>query len=52
MLKGYDREILYHLGKANVVVDALILKAVCIPIGDVCLSMMIISHLLDLIKKA
>ena len=47
VVKDYDCEILYHPGKANMVVDALSRKAVCTPIGDVCLMMVIISPLLD-----
>ena len=52
MEKDYDCEILYHPGKANVVVDALSRKEVRTPIGDVFLRMVVISPLLELIKKA
>ena len=52
VLKDYDCEILYHPGKANVVANALSRKTVSTPIKDVWLRMMVISPLLDMIKKA
>ena len=45
MVKDYDCEILYHLGKANVVADTLSYKAA--PIRDVCLRMMVVTPLLE-----
>ena len=45
MVKDYDCEILYHLGKAKVVADALSRKAVAAPIRDICL-MIVIAPLL------
>ena len=52
MLKDYDCEILYHLGKANVVADALSRKKVGSPIRDICMRMTVTSPLLDMIKDA
>ena len=52
MVKDYDCEILYHPGKANVVVDALSHKTVSAPIRDVCLRKTMISPLLDITKEA
>ena len=52
VVKYYDCEILYHPGKANVMVDALSRKATSAPIRDLCLRMIITSLLLDLNKKA
>ena len=52
VVKDYNCEILYHLGKANVVANALSRKVVSTPIRDLCLRMFIVSHLLDMIKKA
>ena len=51
VVKDYDFEIMYHLGKANVVTDALSRKAANTPIRDQCLWMIIVLSLLDLIKK-
>ena len=50
MVKYYDCEILYHLGKANVVADALSRKTTGAPIRDVCLRMTVTSPLMDMIK--
>ena len=47
VMKDYDCDILYHLGKANVVVDALNCKAANNPIVDVCLRMTMITLLLE-----
>ena len=52
VLKDYDCEILYHLGNANVVVDALSCKAVVAPIRDICLRMTVITPLLEHIREA
>ena len=50
MVKDYEYKILYHLGKDNVVIDALIRKADSAPIRGLCLRMTINSSLLDLIR--
>lgn len=47
VVKGYDYEILYHQGKANVVADALNRKEVSVPIRDVRLRMKVITPLLE-----
>ena len=52
VVKGYDNEILFHLGKANMVADALSRKTVCSSIQDTCLRMTVTSPLMDLIKEA
>ena len=52
VVKDYDCEILYHPRKANVVADALGHKAMSAPIRDICMRMVIVSPLLELIKKA
>ena len=52
VVKDNDYEILYHHGKANVVVDTLIRRANSTPIQDLCLRMAITSQLLGLIKEA
>ena len=51
VVKAYDCEILYHHGEANVVADALSCKAASTPFIDLCLRMVIVSPLLDMIKK-
>ena len=50
VVKDYDCEILYHLGKANVVVDALSRKAT--PIKYIFLRMMVVTPLLERIQEA
>ena len=52
MVKDYDFEILYHQGKANVMVGALSHKATSVLIRDVYLSMTVTSPLMDMIKGA
>ena len=48
VVKDYDCEILYHLGKA----DALSRKAVTTLIRDICLRMNVITPLLEQIREA
>ena len=50
MVKDYDSETLYHLGKANVVVNILILKSVGSLDGYMRMRISIDSLLLDLIR--
>lgn len=50
MVNDYDCEILYHPGKANVVVDALSHMTMIVPIEDLCLRMIIVSPLLDMTR--
>ena len=50
MVKDYDCDILYNLGKTNVVVDALSHKAVADLISNICLRMTLITPLLDRIR--
>ena len=50
VVKDYDYEILYHLGKANVVADALSRKVVMAPIRDICMRMKVITPLLEQIR--
>ena len=52
VVKNNDCKILCHPRKAIIMVDALCRKATSTPIRDLCLRMVIISSLLDLIKKA
>lgn len=52
MVKEYDSKILYHARKANVVTNALSHKDMSTPCRDLCLRMVIVSSLLDMIKKA
>ena len=52
MVKDYDCEILYHLGKANAVADVVSRKTVGIPIRDVFLRMTLITPLLEQIQEA
>ena len=52
MVKDYDCEIIYHPGKANVVADALSLKAIVTPIRGLCLRMAVITRLLERIREA
>lgn len=49
-MKDYDYEILYHLGKANVVTEALIRRAVSTPIRDVCQRMIVVTPILEMIR--
>lgn len=51
VVKDYDCEILHHPGKANVVINSLSRKAVCTPIGDICLRMVVVSPLLHITKR-
>ena len=50
VVKDYDCEILYHLGKANVVADALSRKAASI--RDIYLRMTVVTPLLEQIREA
>mgnify|MGYP001549209286 CR=1 FL=1 len=50
--KDYNCEILYHLGKANVVADALSRRADSAPIRDVCMRMTVMTPVLDTIREA
>ena len=52
VVKDYDCEIHYHLGKANVVADALSRKPSAHPIRGKCLRITMDSSLLNLIRKA
>ena len=52
VVKDYDYEIIYHLRKANVVVDALSCKVVVAPIRDICMRMRMITPLLEQIWEA
>ena len=52
VVKDYDCENLYHLGKANVVPDALFRKVVATSIRDVCLRITMIAPLLEQIREA
>ncbi|KAL7598665.1 hypothetical protein Lser_V15G26501 [Lactuca serriola] len=52
VVKDYVYEIFYHPGKDNVMADALIHKTTSTPIMDLCLRVMIVSPLLNLIKKS
>ncbi len=51
-VKDYDCEILYHPGKANVVVDALSRKEDHVPIWVRSMQLTLTSGLLDQIRKA
>ena len=51
VVKDYECEILYHLGKANVVVDALSRKSAGSLVGDICMRMFIDYLLLGLIRR-
>ena len=51
-MKDYDCEIFYHLGKANVVANALSWRVVSAPIQDVCLRMAVMTPVLEIIKEA
>ena len=51
-MKDYNYEILYQLGKAIVVVDALRRRAVSAPIQDVYMRMVVMTPVLDIIKEA
>ena len=44
MVRDYDYEIIYHSGKANVVIDALSDKATSASIRGLCLRMTVIHH--------
>ena len=52
VVKDYDCEILYHLGNANVVADALSHKAVAALIRDLCMRMIVVTLLLERIREA
>ena len=52
LVNGYDCEILYHPGKANVVADALIRKEVATSIRDICLRMTMTTPLLVQIRAS
>lgn len=47
VVKDYDCEVLYHLGKANVAADALIRKMVADPIRDIFMRMILTTPLLE-----
>lgn len=49
--KDYQHEILYHLGKANIVANALSHKEVRAPIRDIYLRTTITSLILDFIRE-
>ncbi|XP_052621421.1 uncharacterized protein LOC128127106 [Lactuca sativa] len=51
-VKDYDREILYHPWKANMVADAFICKAAATLIRNVCMRMTVITPLLEQIREA
>ena len=52
VVKDYDCDILYHLGKANLVADALSRMVVATPIRDICRRMTVITPLLEQIREA
>ena len=52
MVKDYDCEILYNLGKANVVADALSRRAESAPIRDLCMRLTVMTPVLDTIRGA
>ena len=52
MVKDYECEILYHLGKANVVADALSRRAESAPLRDVCMRLTVMTPVLDTIREA
>ena len=52
MVKNYDCEVVYQLGKANVVDDALSYKAFAAPIRDIFVRMKIVTPLLEQIREA
>ena len=52
MVKDYDCEILYHLGNANVVAEALSSKSVGSSTLATCMQISVDSPLVDLIKEA
>ena len=52
MVKDYDCEILYHPGKANVVVDGLSRRVESAPIRDVCMRMIVMTPILNTIQEA
>ena len=52
MVKDYDCEILYHMGKANVVADALCRRAESALIQDMCMRMVVMTPVLDTIREA
>lgn len=52
VVKDYDCEILYHRGKANVVVDALSRRAEGAPMRDICMRLTVMTPVLDTISGA
>ena len=52
VVKDYDCEILYHLGKANMVADALSCKSAGSSIPTVCMRIAVDSPLVGLIRDA
>lgn len=52
VVKGYECEILYHPGKANIVADTLNRKATSMPMKRICLRMTVITLVLEIIKQA
>ena len=51
MVNDYESEILYHLGKANMVADALSRKSDGSLVGEMCMRISIDSLLLGLIRE-
>ena len=52
IIKDYNCEILYHLGKVNLVADALSRKLARSSVRDVCMRISVDSLLLGLIREA
>ena len=52
MVKDYDCKILYHPGKANMVVDTLSHRVVSASSRGLCMRVMITSPLLELVREA
>ena len=52
VVKDYDCEILYHLGKANMVADALSRKSAGSSVESICMRIVIDSLLLELTQEA
>ena len=52
VVKDYDCEILYHLGKANVAANALSRRLVNTLIRDMCLRITVVTPILKMIRDA